>query len=147
MSDGSSDSEIVPEWTYVSDDESTFPGTAVWKKGKANGWKTSGDGVLEFGKRTFCAACLLETDNIGTHAEVRKGERKGKRSKTCMEHEKNLVTNGEAAKKKLLETISKVTRPDFHKRVAMADPRYFVMPNAVSLFDRVKAKTRASTGD
>jgi hypothetical protein len=145
MSDGSSDSEIVPEWTYVSDDESTFRGTAVWKKGKANGWKK--DGVLEFDGRTFCAACFLETDTVGSHAEARKGERKGKRSKTCMEHEKDIVTDGEAAQKKLLETICKVTRPDFHKRVAMADPRYFVMPIAVSLFDRVNAKTKASTGD
>ena len=156
MSDGSSDSEIVPEWTCKENDEPTFPGTRAWNIGKANGWKKEEDGVILVGttpnqrERTFCAACFLETDNVGVHAEVRKGERKGKRSATCMDHEKKLVEAGRIAKQELLKTICSKTRPDFYKRVEMADPRYFVVPNSVSIFKRVKRveeKTKASTGD
>lgn len=143
----SSDSEIDgPQWTYNKEDESTFPRTRVWEKGRKTGWNKGGDGVFVVGTRLFCAACFKETGSgIRPHAEVKKGRRAGKRSATCMEHELKLVTEGKAVQSKLLKSIGSDDHPRLHERVLMADPIYFAAPITFSTFDRIKKK--ASTGD
>lgn len=142
----SSDSEIEGS-KWKEGDDSTYPRTRVWEKGKETGWNKSGGGVFVVDdKRIFCAACFVETGSgIRPHAEAKKGPRAGKRTATCMSHEKELTTEGENAKKKLLKSIG-LNSPLF-ERVSMADPIYLAAPIEISIFDRIKKKYKPSARD
>lgn len=120
----SSDSEFTLD---DGRDEPTFPGTARWPQ------------VIELGGTMFCAAChkALKKGEETNHLKVKKGANRGKRTKTCIEHERGQLEKGKLERERMLVNVS--TNADLRELVKIGDPMHFVAPDAISLFEEVQA--------
>ena len=104
--------------------------------------------MIELGGTMFCAAChkALKKGEETNHLKVKKGANLGKRTKTCIEHERDQLRLGKLERERMLLNVN--TNADLRELVEIGDPMHFVAPDAISLFKEVQAiADRASSGN